>query len=185
MASVPRNLWLPSLRRRQELLSSALACVQNVLRHCMQTKSDCMLLRSYVVSWVLALGSFPIKRQLCFDFPRSKTCTSPLTWVLYVRQDAPEVATVMRTIKLTLKQKNSLPSDVVEKEKNKSSILLCTRLAHGHCFKYYSSWQECCLSHTKQVLESYLFFYFLTFFHQRSCHAVWWKNFSSSQEIKV
>ena len=121
MASVPRNLWLPSLRRRQELLSSALACVQNVLRHCMQTKSDCMLLRSHVVSWVLALGSFPIKRQLCFDFPRSKTCTSPLTWVLYVRQDAPEVATVIRTIKLTLKQKNLLPSDVLEIEKNKIS----------------------------------------------------------------
>ena len=44
--SVPRNLWLPSLRRRQELLSSALACVENVLRHCMQTKPDSMLLRS-------------------------------------------------------------------------------------------------------------------------------------------
>ena len=113
---------LSAKRRRQELLSSALACVQNVLRHCMQTKPDNMLLR-----------------KLCFDYPRSKTCSSPLTSVLHVRQDAPEVATVTRTIKLTLKQKNSLPSDVVEKEKNKSSISLCTRLAHGHCFKYYSS----------------------------------------------
>ena len=31
------------------------------------------------------------------------------------------MATVTRTIKLTLKQKNSLPSDVVEIEKNKIS----------------------------------------------------------------
>ena len=119
MASVPRNLWLPSLRRRQELLSSALACVQNVLRHCMQTKPDSMLLHSYVVSWAVVLGSFPVKRQLCFDFPRSKTCSSPLIWVLYGLQDVPEVATVIRTIKLTLKQKNLLPSDVLEIEKNK------------------------------------------------------------------
>ena len=42
-------------------------------------------------------------------------------WVLYVRQDPPEMATFTRTIKLTLKQKNSLPSDVVEIEKNKIS----------------------------------------------------------------
>ena len=94
---------LSAKRRRQELLSSALACVQNVLRHCMQTKPDNMLLRN-----------------LCFDYPRSKTCSSPLTSVLHVRQDAPEVATVTRTIKLTLKQKNSLPSDVVEKEKKRT-----------------------------------------------------------------
>ena len=94
---------LSAKRRRQELLSSALACVQNVLRHCMQTKPDNMLLR-----------------KLCFDYPRSKTCSSPLTSVLHVRQDAPEVATVTRTIKLTLKQKNSLPSDVVEKEKKRA-----------------------------------------------------------------
>ena len=48
--AVPRNLWLTSLQRRQELLSSARERVQNVLRHCMQTKPDSMLLRSYVVS---------------------------------------------------------------------------------------------------------------------------------------
>jgi len=48
---VPRNLWLSSLWRRQELLSSALARdrVQNALRHCTQTEPDSMLLRSWLV----------------------------------------------------------------------------------------------------------------------------------------
>ena len=98
---VPRNLWLSSLRRRQELLWSARERVQNALRHFTQTKPDSMLLRSYVVSWAEVLGSFPTKWQLCFDLPTSKTCSSPLTWILQVRRDAPEVATVMRSLKLT------------------------------------------------------------------------------------
>ena len=43
--SVPRNLWLPSLQRRQELLSSAVECVQ---RQC-----TCTCCYSYVPSCTL------------------------------------------------------------------------------------------------------------------------------------
>ena len=94
---------------------TALICTWTCVRHCMQTKPDSMLLHSKL-SW-----SFPIKLQLCSGFPTSQTCSSPLTWVLQVQRDAPEVATVTRTLKLTQKQKNSLPIDVVKIEKNKIS----------------------------------------------------------------
>ena len=73
--SVPGNLWLPLVKKTKNLLSSAIARVQNVLRQCTQTKPVGMLLHSYVASCTEDLGSFPIKRQLCLAFHQASILT--------------------------------------------------------------------------------------------------------------
>ena len=54
--SVPRNLWLPLVKKTKNLLSSATARVQKVLRQCTHTKPVSMLLHSYVASCTVDLG---------------------------------------------------------------------------------------------------------------------------------
>ena len=97
---VPRNLWLSSLRRRQELLWSARERVQNALRHFTQTKPDSMLLRSYVVSWAEVLGSFPTKWQLCCGLPSIQACLRPHRTLQQVRRGPCSKGRLLRRFRL-------------------------------------------------------------------------------------
>ena len=56
---------------------------------------------SYVASFAVNLGTIPTLRQLWFDLPRLKACSSYSLEA--VRRRPLEVATVTRTFKLTLK----------------------------------------------------------------------------------